>query len=54
LHEGLLAEGVLPYWAIVGVRHAFNYYRKFKDRELRASQLESQLMQAQLQMLKMQ
>ncbi|MFQ5637373.1 MAG: sensor histidine kinase [bacterium] len=47
-------SNVLTYWAIVGVRHAFGYYRKFKERELHASQLESQLAHAQLQVLKMQ
>jgi len=45
---------VLTYWAILGVGYGRQYYRKFRDRELRAAQLEAQLTQAQLQALKMQ
>ena len=39
---------------VLGIRSAINYYQQFRERELRASQLETQLAQAQLQMLKMQ
>jgi signal transduction histidine kinase len=42
------------YWAILGVCYAVDYYRKFRERELKASQLETQLAQAQLLVLKMQ
>jgi len=42
------------YWAIVGLSHAVSYYRKFQERQLRASQLEARLAQARLQVLKMQ
>jgi sensor histidine kinase YesM len=42
------------YWAILGVRYAIEYYQKYKERELRASQLETRLAQARLQVLKMQ
>ena len=45
---------VLTYWAILGVGYGRQYYRKFRDREIRAAQLEAQLTQAQLQSLKMQ
>jgi signal transduction histidine kinase len=45
---------VLIYWALVGALHALNYYRRYRERELRASQLETRLAQAQLQLLKMQ
>jgi sensor histidine kinase YesM len=45
---------VLTYWAILGVGYARENYRKYRDRELRAAQLEAQLSQAQLQALKMQ
>src|SRR3990172_4140724 len=45
---------VLTYWAILGVGYGRQYYRKFRDREVRAAQLEAQLTQAQLQALKMQ
>jgi sensor histidine kinase YesM len=52
---------VIIYWMIVGVQHSVSYYRKFVEREqlsaqlqLRATQLESQLTQANLNALKMQ
>ncbi|MCI0464564.1 MAG: histidine kinase [Gemmataceae bacterium] len=41
-------------WLILGVSLALEYYRKFRERELRASHLEAQLSRAQLQVLKMQ
>src|SRR5499426_375998 len=44
----------LFYGLILGIGSALDYYRQFRERELRASQLEAQLAQAQLQMLKMQ
>ncbi|OJJ22368.1 hypothetical protein BKI52_06710 [marine bacterium AO1-C] len=44
----------ITYWGILGVMNTFEYQRKFKERELRAIQLESQLFQSQLQALKMQ
>jgi two-component system LytT family sensor kinase len=40
--------------AIFGIAAAFQYHRKYRDRELRASQLESVLTQAQLQVLRSQ
>jgi sensor histidine kinase YesM len=45
---------LFTYWAILGVIYAFNYYRKYREHELKASHLETQLAQAQLQALKMQ
>ncbi len=45
---------LLTYWAVLGVGYGREYYRKFRDREMRAVQLQSQLTQAQLQALKMQ
>lgn len=45
---------VLFYWGVIVIEHALDYYRKLQDRELRASQLEAQLAQSQLQVLKMQ
>jgi two-component system, LytTR family, sensor kinase len=44
---------VLRYWAILGVALAINYYTMYRNRELRSSQLEARLAQAQLQLLKM-
>jgi two-component system LytT family sensor kinase len=45
---------LLIYGAILGVGYAFDYHRKYREREVRATQLEAQLAQAQLQALKMQ
>jgi signal transduction histidine kinase len=45
---------VLTYWAILGIGYGRQYYRKLRDREIQAAQLEAQLTQAQLQALKMQ
>ena len=45
---------VLTYWAVIGLSHAVNYYRKYREREVRASQLEAQLARAQLDALRMQ
>jgi signal transduction histidine kinase len=45
---------ILVYWLLLGVHHAVAYYRKYRERELTASQLEARLAQAQLQVLKMQ
>jgi signal transduction histidine kinase len=45
---------VLLCCGILGVSHALDYYRKYREREVRASQLEARLAQAQLQVLKMQ
>jgi len=42
------------YWGILGVRYIFGNYHKYRERELRASQLEARLAQSQLQVLKMQ
>lgn len=45
---------VVFYWVIIIVHHAVDYYRKYQERELRASQLEAQLARSELQVLKMQ
>ena len=45
---------ILIYGAILGVGFGLEYYRKFRERELLASQLQAQLAHAQLQALKMQ
>jgi two-component system LytT family sensor kinase len=42
------------YWAILGVGHALDFHRKYREQELSAAQLEARLAQAQLQVLKMQ
>jgi hypothetical protein len=45
---------LLIYWVIVAVSFAFDYYRKYRERELRTMELEKQLAQAKLQALQMQ
>jgi signal transduction histidine kinase len=45
---------LLVLWLVLGVALALDYYRKFRERQLRASHLEAQLAVAQLQVLKMQ
>jgi sensor histidine kinase YesM len=44
----------LIYGAVVAAVHAFDYYRKYQERELKTTRLEAQLAQAQLQVLRMQ
>jgi sensor histidine kinase YesM len=44
----------IVYWTILGAFYAFEYYRRFQERELRNSQLQSQLNEAELRALKMQ
>jgi two-component system, LytTR family, sensor kinase len=52
---------LLLYWTVVGLWHAYNYYRRFRERERLAAQLEieaavleKQLAQSQLDALRMQ
>ena len=47
-------DGFATYWVILGLAYLFDYYHKYRERELRASQLEGQLAQAELTALKMQ
>ncbi len=47
-------DGVVTYVLLLGLFHLFEYHRKYRERELRASKLEGQLAQAQLTALKMQ
>jgi len=39
---------MMTYWAIAGLSHAVLYYRESRDRALHASQLETQLVEAQM------
>ncbi|HKP85722.1 MAG TPA: histidine kinase [Blastocatellia bacterium] len=45
---------ILIYWLILMVSHALTYYTRYREGELRASRLQAQLAQAELQALKMQ
>ncbi|MBZ5623466.1 MAG: histidine kinase [Acidobacteriia bacterium] len=49
-----LHSDVLTCWALFGIRHAMEYYRQLRIRELKASQLEAKLALSQLEVLKMQ
>jgi sensor histidine kinase YesM len=49
-----LDRWMLVYWFILLMSHAFNYYNSFRKNELKASQLRTQLVQSQLEALKMQ
>jgi sensor histidine kinase YesM len=46
--------GVMLYWLILLISYSFNYQRRYREGEVRATRLEAQLAQAQLQALKMQ
>lgn len=45
---------LLIYWIIVSVSLAFDYYRKYRDREVRTADLERRLAEAKLMALQMQ
>jgi two-component system, LytTR family, sensor kinase len=49
-----VSPGVLIYFAILGSIHAFDYYQRYRDRELQAARLREQLAQSQLQVLRAQ
>jgi two-component system LytT family sensor kinase len=49
----IFSDGLL-YWSILAVSYAVEHYRRFRERELIASQLETQLAQADLTALKSQ
>jgi len=50
----MFVTNILVFWGIIGVKHAIDYYRKYKEKEIRSAQLETELMKAHLQVLKMQ
>ena len=47
-------QNLLTYWVLVLATQAVSYYRRYKEGELRFSELSGQLAQAQLQALRMQ
>jgi hypothetical protein len=49
-----LTTNLLAYGSVVGIIYATDFYRRYRERELVASQLRTQLAQAQLQALRMQ
>ena len=52
--KGAFGSDLLVYAVVVGICYAIDYYRKYREREFLASQLEAQLAQAQLDSLRMQ
>lgn len=44
----------LTYWGVVSLAWTYDYYRRFRERELQASELRTRLVQAELSALKMQ
>ena len=50
----VLIQCFMLYVEVAAVGHGIHYYTKYRDRDLRASRLETQLAQAQLQVLRMQ
>jgi len=51
---GSFGSDLLVYGVVIGACYAFDYYRKYREREFIASRLETQLAQAQLDSLRMQ
>ncbi len=49
-----LDYGILLYWLLLIIHHAAGFYQRFKEKEVQASHLETQLTRAQLEALKMQ
>jgi hypothetical protein len=49
-----LVAHYLIFWGLVGLSHAWSYYRRSQQREVRTAQLETLLAQTRLQMLSMQ
>jgi two-component system LytT family sensor kinase len=49
-----LSTNLLAYGAVVGIVYATDFYRRYRERELLASQLSAQLAQARLSALRMQ
>ncbi|HEX6973937.1 MAG TPA: sensor histidine kinase [Vicinamibacterales bacterium] len=45
---------MMTYWAIAGLSHALLYYRESRERALRAAQLETKLIEAQMRTLQQQ
>jgi two-component system, LytTR family, sensor kinase len=52
--QGSFRSDLLIYGAVIGICYAFDYYRKYREREVLATRLEAQLAQAQLDSLRMQ
>lgn len=51
---GEFHTGIIIYGTVIGINYALDYYHKYRERELQAAQLASQLAQAQLDALRKQ
>ena len=51
---GNVITEVMIFWAVIGVLHAVEYYRRLREREAQALQLRAQLGESQLEMLRAQ
>src|SRR5215510_14562745 len=49
-----VSPGLLIYFVILGSIHAFDYYQRYRDRELQAARLREQLAQSRLRVLRAQ
>jgi len=54
IYTGAVAIDSFIYLSILVAVHAFEYYRKYREQEIRATQLEAELAEAQLHALKLQ
>ncbi|MCI0485717.1 MAG: histidine kinase [Blastocatellia bacterium] len=50
----IIDYGMMIYWLILLISHAFNYYRRYREGESKSARLEALLARAELQALKMQ
>ena len=53
MYQGLVFEWLI-YWLVLGSVFILDYYRRYRERDVAAAQLQRQLAEAQLQALKMQ
>lgn len=53
MYQGLVFEWLI-YWLVLGSVFILDYYRRYRERDVAAAQLQRQLVEAQLQTLKMQ
>jgi signal transduction histidine kinase len=53
MYQGLVFEWLI-YWLVLGSVFVLDYYRRYRERDVAAAQLQRQLVEAQLQALKMQ
>ena len=50
----MMSTTFYKYWAVIGIYYAFDYARKYRERQVAAAELETRLAQAELKALRMQ